>query len=369
MKMRIPTDGEYDRLVALTYGSNDEIYWGRMATWIKSGMPWCNIPSKVRAVRGYYSARNWNDRNVLNRYESVGFRPAVEICEADTLGSDIQEGQFCVIGTLYMDGQPVKVPTNPTDTGDITAYIPGAKLEMRKAMDDPQYQVTGFRVGNALIADRALLNMISYEDIETALVCEPDCENMEIPAAMSVDTPLGAIVVKTATDSEHPGVYIDLRRKGCECDMPLALVEYCGDEGDKPDGEKNIITRVWGDAAQEGYTDRVVHEGIEDYFTSEEPVEYVVFATPGIAVQILTDFNARKQSHEWIIAQRRGRPENKVRISLSEGYNYLSPGYSQCYIIDLQDDVRPSNSKIYRTEAHTEESLVKLMTEILDGLK
>lgn len=92
----------------------------------------------------------------------------------------------------------------------------------------------------------------------------------EIPAALAVDTPLGALVVKAALDSQHPGVYVDLRRPGTECDLPLALVEFSADDADFIDGDQNIITRVWGNARQEDYTMRTVHQNIEQYFKSEE---------------------------------------------------------------------------------------------------
>lgn len=92
----------------------------------------------------------------------------------------------------------------------------------------------------------------------------------EIPAALSVETLLGAIVVKSATDPAHPGVYIDLWCPGVECDMPLALVEFSADDVDFPDGEKNIITRVWGNARDESYTMRTVHQNIEEYFKTED---------------------------------------------------------------------------------------------------
>ena len=88
----------------------------------------------------------------------------------------------------------------------------------------------------------------------------------EIPPALRVETLLGAIVVKIATDPEHPGLYIDLRRTDANQDLPLAMVEFCRDEGDQPIGESNIITRVWGDGGDESYTDRIVHQGIEEYF-------------------------------------------------------------------------------------------------------
>ena len=82
-------------------------------------------------------------------------------------------------------------------------------------------------------------------------------------------TPLGAIIARAATDPDHPGIYVDLRRTGAGADMPLALIEYAADEGDLPEGQPNIITRVWGDAAREDYTYRAAHGGIEKFFAAE----------------------------------------------------------------------------------------------------
>lgn len=81
---------------------------------------------------------------------------------------------------------------------------------------------------------------------------------------MVVDTPMGQIVVKPSGCSEYPGVYIDLRRPGCSCDAPLAMVEYTETEVDveKP----AIITRVWDDVGREEYETRVCHRGIKEYF-------------------------------------------------------------------------------------------------------
>ncbi len=84
---------------------------------------------------------------------------------------------------------------------------------------------------------------------------------------LRTETPLGAIIARSATDPNHPGIYIDLRRGVDDPDMPLALVEFAADEADMPAA---LITRVWGNATQEDYTERVVHQNVERYFTTEE---------------------------------------------------------------------------------------------------
>lgn len=81
-----------------------------------------------------------------------------------------------------------------------------------------------------------------------------------------IATPMGEIVVKpTHGGPDYPGVWIDLRRKGCEPDAPLAMVEFTSTEGDL-EGPA-IITRVWDSAMAEEYQTRVVHREIEEYFT------------------------------------------------------------------------------------------------------
>lgn len=84
---------------------------------------------------------------------------------------------------------------------------------------------------------------------------------------MTVKTPLGTLVVYQSGDPEYPGVYIDLKREGSDCDAPLAMVEYTATEGDLSDPA--IITRTWDDVRQEEHQTRVVHRGIEEYFREE----------------------------------------------------------------------------------------------------
>lgn len=85
----------------------------------------------------------------------------------------------------------------------------------------------------------------------------------------TVNTPLGTLVVKASTDSNNPGFYIDLRRSGCDCDAPVAMVEATSDETDQ-DGKPTLITRVWDNVNEEEYRTRVIHSGIEEYFREED---------------------------------------------------------------------------------------------------
>lgn len=168
MKIRIPTDTEYDKLVNLTGGDDKKMHWDHMASWINDAEGTYNLPWLYRAQRGYGYSHRCHPISATGRYLGSGFRPAIDL-NAATLPSDIKEGDKIVVGTLYMDDKPVRVPQFPEFDGDIEIYSLGAKLEMRDALDDTAYQVTGIYTGNGVaVADRVLLVKISYLDIEEA---------------------------------------------------------------------------------------------------------------------------------------------------------------------------------------------------------
>ena len=75
-----------------------------------------------------------------------------------------------------------------------------------------------------------------------------------------VQTPFGGLVAYASCDPDHPGIYIDLG-EGNES-KPVALIEFCKDEADLPLFGECLITRVWDDMDQEGYTSRIVHTGL-----------------------------------------------------------------------------------------------------------
>lgn len=170
MKMRISTTREWDKFMDAVQGDNDRAHWERILSWVHDLNFEETYPS-CRAFRGYHSARYYDYSSSSTRRVYVGFRPAFDTLETNALPSGLQIGDSVVIGTLYMEGKPVKVPQNPVYNGDIADYVPGAKLEMREALADPAYQVTAIMVGDVLIADRCLLRNISYNDIQVGLHC------------------------------------------------------------------------------------------------------------------------------------------------------------------------------------------------------
>lgn len=162
LKMRLPTCKEWDWLADLTGEDASLIHWESILSWCQNADS--NRPS-YRAVRGYCSVRHWSYYKASTQLESVGFRPAIEL--GDNTPPD---GTVVVVGTLYMGGQPVKIPTNPTQDGDILDYIPGSKLELRRALTDKNYQLRAIQVGDILIADQVLLKNISWKDADTNIV-------------------------------------------------------------------------------------------------------------------------------------------------------------------------------------------------------
>lgn len=86
---------------------------------------------------------------------------------------------------------------------------------------------------------------------------------------LCVETPLGTLVAYAGTDPAYPGIYIDLQRNGFGTDAPLVLAEFTETEADM-ENEGNLISRIWGNVSEEDYSDRVVHTGIADFFSTED---------------------------------------------------------------------------------------------------
>lgn len=167
MKMRIPTNKEWDEFMDTVQKDNNIAHWKNIFPWVHDLYLEKEFPANC-ALRGGITACFWSWESSGTRFADLGFRPALDVLETDALASGGQSGGTVIIGTLYMGGKPVKIPQNPTDEGDIVDYIQGTKLEMREALEDPAYQVTAIKVGKVLIADRCLLRNISSTDIRAA---------------------------------------------------------------------------------------------------------------------------------------------------------------------------------------------------------
>lgn len=172
MNIRIPTNWEYNKLVRITCGDDKKMHWSKIFSHVSDPENDYNLQiASHRAVRGYFSARNWfSNLAAANRYMHVGFRPAFDNINTDILTPDIEEGDIVTLCALYMDGTPVCVPRNPTCYGDIKDYIPGSELKIREIFN-PHYQITGIYIGDGVvIADRVILKRVSCLDIEANIV-------------------------------------------------------------------------------------------------------------------------------------------------------------------------------------------------------
>jgi len=70
-------------------------------------------------------------------------------------------------GQLYMGEEALKKPQKPRYDGDIPSYIEGKGLSIRTAVDDAITWVKPDGM-NIFIADRVLLNMVSWDDLNNA---------------------------------------------------------------------------------------------------------------------------------------------------------------------------------------------------------
>ena len=77
-----PQSNEWDTILNKDSGYIQN--WNKMYLW---GQDVSSVDASGRAVRGYRSARYWNNLNATYSSPSLGFRPVLEVLNADTLGS------------------------------------------------------------------------------------------------------------------------------------------------------------------------------------------------------------------------------------------------------------------------------------------
>jgi len=201
---------------------------------------------------------------------------------------------------------------------------------------------------------------------------------MVVMTPLEVDTPLGTIIARGANDGVHPGILLSLIREDRQCDIPLALVEFAADDADLPEGEPNLITRVWGDGEQEDYTDRVVHRGIENHLRTESAEikeGYIVLCYPTQALGMIVDLgngptteNGDRSSQYFTIAKGRQHIDRTVSVALIENIHGLPEGEGY-YTLHLVDDVNGGPCELHHTDGLSEDSLMSLLKEILDDLE
>ena len=77
-----PQSNEWDAVLDKNSGYVKN--WNDIYSW---GQDTSSYESRYRAVRGYTTARNWNDSGAASSRPGVGFRPVLEVLNSDTLGS------------------------------------------------------------------------------------------------------------------------------------------------------------------------------------------------------------------------------------------------------------------------------------------
>ena len=78
-----PSNNEWDRILNKNSGYIQN--WNEMYSW---GQDTVSFDASGRAVRGYSSARIWYSYSAASSRPHLGFRPVLEVLNADTLGSD-----------------------------------------------------------------------------------------------------------------------------------------------------------------------------------------------------------------------------------------------------------------------------------------
>lgn len=188
-RVRVPTglDGEngtlseWDTILSCVGTSDTFFHWSFIWSWCQD--PFCEtnwpettvesfMPPTHRALRGCTSARAMNTADYDTRGSYIGFRPILEPVEPDTLApdptrlADIRDGAILPLGTLYMNGKPIRIPHYPTREGDIPDYKSGADLRIGQTHEEAAYQMRMIKCGHLLISDRNLIKNISWNDLD-----------------------------------------------------------------------------------------------------------------------------------------------------------------------------------------------------------
>ena len=163
-----PQSNEWDTMLDKNSGYIQN--WNIMFSW---GQDTASFDAWFRAVRGHHSARNWADYGAAYSYPVVGFRPVLEVLNADTLGSDGLKavtldlnggklgGSSDAIQIIVKNGSAFTAPasnglTRPDGNtgsyfmwldGNGTSYAPGASVpadvtELTVQWTAPTYAVT-----------------------------------------------------------------------------------------------------------------------------------------------------------------------------------------------------------------------------------
>lgn len=191
---------------------------------------------------------------------------------------------------------------------------------------------------------------------------------------LGVQTPLGTIIVRKELHDGH-GVWVDLRRTEADQDMSLA---YIGFLSKAVNGKDCIEARIDGEGKTDQVSERVIFDGVEDYFrteSTEKKEPYIILCYPTQAVGMianlgcgLTTQNGDRSSQYFPIAKGYYHLDKFVSVSLIENKSGL-PESEWFYSLHLIDDVNDNPCELYHTKDLSEDSLMNLLKEILANLE
>lgn len=190
--MRIPTKNEWDILCAVYDILQEQQFdvrspsllegelCGRLAVWsvdrdfiLPGWLSWNKYLNREKYSE-VSKGCSWDD-------DSGYFRPAFELTTDDIYEIMSYEiGKAYVIGTLYMEGKPVRITTGDAPI-EVSCNKRGVKLyedppiehyeftsilELGEPREDPQYQIMGIYIGDGVFISRdILLDKMSYSDV------------------------------------------------------------------------------------------------------------------------------------------------------------------------------------------------------------
>ena len=130
---------------------------------------------------------NWDLEEPHRRSLGFGFRPVLVPLVSAAGGPDnaymasFQDGEVIEMGTLYMDGEPLRNPQHPVGCrdkfcpsyrveADCPEYIDSMELRIGNTHEDQNKRIRLVKVGNCFVSDRVILGCVSYWDLDAHLM-------------------------------------------------------------------------------------------------------------------------------------------------------------------------------------------------------
>lgn len=160
--LRIPTMEEWDNLCNITKGEDSIMHWENMCSIVTDDKR--TSDDMYCSFRGYSSASDFYSGTVDNDYNSVGWRPVLELMDEGSI-QPIEKSRLTIGNDI------LSIPDTPTWDGDIADYRWYGKDDKLNLV-----QVSGLEGINwitlsekVMIADCNLLTWISYKDLNKLL--------------------------------------------------------------------------------------------------------------------------------------------------------------------------------------------------------